>query len=531
MLATDLIHRPPSPSPSPLPSCTSKIAQLPKDSTTATNMTDIYLAGGDRPVQIKSKIICTIGPKTQSVEKLGQLVETGMNVMRMNFSHGSHEYHAQTVKNLRTYLASTKTPRIVAILLDTKGPEIRSGKLVGGVDKKLTAGAKFQFHNDTSRLGDETQVWTTYTSLAKTVAVGDRILVDDGLIGMIVEDVDEAAGTVDCIVENDGMLGETKGVNLPGNIVDLPAITTKDASDIQFGIEQGVDFIAASFIRKASDVLEIRKLIQGTGIKIISKIENQEGLENFDDILAVSDGIMVARGDLGVEIPVEQVARFQKMMIRKCNAAGKPVVTATQMLESMIVNPRPTRAEATDVANAVLDGTDCVMLSGETAKGSFPIHAVEMMSKICREAEVDINYSDLYPSLRRQIRLPISVAEAIAASAVKTSWDVHATLVIVLTQTGAAALNVSKYRPIAPVLAVTASPQAARQCQVLRGIYPLVVESMEGTENIIHRAMLWGVKMGMAHRGDPVVVTSGVLEDTAGSTNIMRVLKCVGFEV
>ncbi|KAH6566936.1 hypothetical protein BASA50_006349 [Batrachochytrium salamandrivorans] len=494
-------------------------------------MSDVYTAVGDHPVQIKSKIICTIGPKTQSVEMLGKLIEAGMNVMRMNFSHGSHEYHAQTIVNLRSYMERTKVPRIVAILLDTKGPEIRSGKLVGHTDKKLIAGTKFTFHNDASRLGDETQVSTTYTSLPKTVKPGDRILVDDGLIGMLVDEVDLESSEVHCTIENDGLLGETKGVNLPGNAVDLPAITEKDAGDIRFGIEQGVDFIAASFIRKASDVLEIRKLIQGTGIRIISKIENQEGLENFDEILNVSDGIMVARGDLGVEIPVEQVARFQKMMIRKCNAAGKPVVTATQMLESMIVNPRPTRAEATDVANAVLDGSDCVMLSGETAKGMFPVPAVEMMSKICREAEVDINYSELYPSLRRQIRLPIGVSEAVAASAVKTSWDVHAALIIVLTQTGNTAIRVSKYRPIAPVLAVTASHQSARQCQILRGIYPLVVDSMEGTENIIYRAMLWGVKMGMASRGDSVVVTSGVLEDTAGSTNIMRVLKCVGFEV
>ncbi|KAI8903142.1 pyruvate kinase [Gorgonomyces haynaldii] len=494
-------------------------------------MSQVYIETSDRPVQIKSKIICTIGPKTQSVEMLGKLVEAGMNVMRMNFSHGSHEYHLTTIQNIRTYLQSSKTGKQVAILLDTKGPEIRSGKLVGHVDHKLIAGSKFVFHNDDTRLGDSTQVWTTYKSLATTVKPGDRILVDDGLIGMLVDEVNTETGEVFCTVENDGMLGETKGVNLPGNSVDLPAITKKDAADILFGVANGVDFIAASFIRKASDVLEIRELIKNTNIKIISKIENQEGIENFDDILAVSDGIMVARGDLGVEVPVEQVARFQKMMIRKCNAAGKPVITATQMLESMIVNPRPTRAEATDVANAILDGSDCVMLSGETAKGSFPVHAVTMMGKICREAELDINYSELYPALRRQVRLPVNVSEAIAASAVKTSWDVHAALIIVLTETGNTALNVCKYRPIAPVLGVTSSPQTAKQMQVLRGIYPLLVDSMEGTENIIHRAMLWGVKMGMAQKGDPVVVTSGVLEGTAGSTNIMRVLKCVSFEV
>lgn len=489
-----------------------------------------YIANADRQVQIKSKIICTIGPKTQSVEKLGGLIEAGMNVARMNFSHGSHEYHSKTIANLREYL-STRPNKTVAILLDTKGPEIRSGKLVGGTDKHLKAGDEFTFHNDDSILGDETQVSTSYKSLAKSLKTGDRVLVDDGLIGMQVLESNAETGEVRCKIENNGVLGETKGINLPGVVVDLPAITEKDAGDIRFGVEHKVDFIAASFIRKASDVNDIRALIPGTGIKIISKIENQEGLENFDEILAASDGIMVARGDLGVEIPVEQVARYQKIMIRKCNVAGKPVVTATQMLESMIVNPRPTRAEATDVANAVLDGSDCVMLSGETAKGSFPTEAVQMMSKICREAEIDINYSELYTSIRRQIRLPVSISEVIASSAVKTSWDVHAALIIVLTQTGNTALAISKYRPIAPVLAVTSEPQAARQCQVLRGIYPLLVPNMSGTDNIIHKAMLLGVKMGMAKKGDPVVVTSGVLEATAGTTNIMRVLKCVGFEI
>jgi pyruvate kinase len=380
-----------------------------------TTKMDQYIE--DRPVQIKTKIICTIGPKTQSVEKLGILVEAGMNVCRMNFSHGSHEYHLQTIKNIREYLKSCKTPKTVAVLLDTKGPEIRSGKLKDHKDIVLKQGQTFTFHNDQNALGDNTGVSTTYTSLSTTVVPGDRILVDDGLIGMLVTKVDIVAQTVECVVENDGVLGETKGVNLPGKIIDLPAITEKDKGDIRFGIENGVDFIAASFIRKASDVMEIRELIKDTKIKIISKIENQEGLDNFDDILRVSDGIMVARGDLGVEIPVETVARYQKMMIRKCNVAGKPVVTATQMLESMIVNPRPTRAEATDVANAVLDGTDCVMLSGETAKGAYPKEAVEMMGRVCREAEADVNYGELYPSLRRGLVLPIQVAEAVAANA------------------------------------------------------------------------------------------------------------------
>ncbi|KAJ3087284.1 hypothetical protein HK100_008418, partial [Physocladia obscura] len=478
-------------------------------------------------VQIKSKIYCTIGPKTQSVEAIGKLAEKGMTVARMNFSHGSHEYHAETVANIREYIKTSGTDRPIAILLDTKGPEIRTGKLVGGKDIKLTAGSIYTFHNDISKLGDASQTYTTYTELADSVQVGDRVLVDDGLIATTVLEVRKAENEVIVRIENDGFIGENKGVNLPGVQIRLPAVTEKDAADIQFGVDQGVDLIAASFIRKADDVHEIRARIAGTNIKIISKIENQEGLDNFDEILEASDGIMVARGDLGVEIPVEQVLRYQKMMIRKCNAVGKPVVTATQMLESMIVNPRPTRAEATDVANAVLDGSDAVMLSGESAKGAFPFLAVEMMAKICREAEADINYSDLYPKLRRQLKFPISTSESIASSAVKASWDLHSPLIIVLTQTGTTAQAVCKYRPIAPVVAVTASAQVARQCQILRGIYPFVVENMHGTENIIHQAMFWAVKHGLVKRGDPVVVTSGVIDLVAGSTNILRVLECI----
>ena len=314
-------------------------------------------------------------------------------------------------------------------------------------------------------------------------------------------------------------------------MVRLPAVTDKDRADIAFGVRQGVDFIAASFIRKVADVLEIRQLLGDSQIKIISKIENQEGLDNFDEILAVSDGIMVARGDLGVEIPVEQVARAQKMMIRKSNYAGKPVITATQMLDSMIHNPRPTRAEATDVANAVLDGSDCVMLSGETASGTYPLQSVEMMAKICREAEKDINYEEFYAVMRRQVKLPISVAEAIGSCAVKTSWDVHATMIVVLTERGSSARSIAKYRPIAPVLAVTASAQTARQVSISRGVYAWLTETMHGTDTVIHKAMLHAVKMNYACKDEPVVVTSGLIEEVSGSTNIMKVVRCAGFEV
>lgn len=477
----------------------------------------------DREIHIKTKIICTIGPKTQSVEMLGNLINAGMNVMRLNFSHGSHEYHAQTIANLRSYLSSCEHPPTVAIMLDTKGPEIRTGKLQDGKEVKLKKGSIFTFYTDYSIVGDESQVSVSYSSLDSSVKIGDRILVDDGLIACDVLEV--GPGFVQTVILNDGLLGEVKGVNLPKIKVNLPALTEKDISDLRFGIAQDIDLVAASFIRKASDVIEIRKLLNNSNIKIISKIENEEGLENFDEILAVSDGIMVARGDLGVEIPVEQVFRAQKMMISKCNGIGKPCITATQMLESMIVNPRPTRAEATDVANAVLDGSDCVMLSGETAKGLYPIEAVKMMASICREAEADINYAEVYNTIRKNTKLPLTISEAIASSAVKTAWDIQAPIIIALSETGSTALAVNKYRPIPPVFGVTANQQVARQMQILRGIYPYLVPTMCGTDQVVASAMKHAISTKMVLKGDTAVVTSGVIEQVSGSTNVLRVLK------
>lgn len=315
----------------------------------------------------KTKIVCTIGPKTESVEMLTKLVNAGMNVMRLNFSHGDFAEHGQRIQNVREVMAQTGQP--VAILLDTKGPEIRTIKLEGGADVSLTAGQEFTFTTDITVVGNQDRVAVTYPGFANDLSAGDTILVDDGLIEM--EVLATTNTEVKCRVLNNGDLGENKGVNLPGVSVKLPALAEKDKADLKFGCEQGVDFVAASFIRKAEDVNEIRELLNANGgekIQIISKIENQEGVDNFDAILEASDGIMVARGDLGVEIPVEEVIFAQKMMIEKCNRARKVVITATQMLDSMIKNPRPTRAEAGDVANAIMDGTDAVMLSGESAK-------------------------------------------------------------------------------------------------------------------------------------------------------------------
>lgn len=469
---------------------------------------------------------------------------------------------------MRDCLKESGSDKIVAILLDTKGPEIRTGKLKEGKEIELIEGQEFTFYceeNGFERLGDSSGVWTTYPCLPESVKVGDAVMVDDGLLSFRVDKI--GSDWVKCKLENSGLLGETKGINLPGNKVNLPALTEKDRNDILFGIEQGVDFIAASFIRKASDVKEIRKVLGDSGIKIISKIENQEGLDNFDDILKESDGIMVARGDLGVEIPIEEVLRAQKMMIKKCNFVGKPCITATQMLESMIYNPRPTRAEATDVSNAVFDGSDCVMLSGETAKGAYPIKAVQMMVRLCRAAEADISYAELYAWLRKHVHLPIPVNEAIASCAVKTAWDVQAACIVALTETGAMGRALAKYRPIPPVIAIASNPQVARQLQISRGIHPLIINSdsvndtssetsveidsvvlskspylncsakgirsdlsLDSTSALVQErvsiAMKVAVEKKMALPGDSIVMTSGVIENRSGTTNLMRVFKC-----
>eukprot|EP01126_Amoeba_proteus_P063251 TRINITY_DN86_c0_g1_i19.p1 TRINITY_DN86_c0_g1~~TRINITY_DN86_c0_g1_i19.p1 ORF type:complete len:400 (-),score=79.68 TRINITY_DN86_c0_g1_i19:568-1767(-) len=352
-------------------------------------------------------IICTIGPGTNNKELLRKLITAGMNVARLNFSHGSHEYHQSVIDNVRA--AADELGKHIAIMLDTKGPEIRTGKLKNGDEIQLVAGNTFTFTTDQTVLGDEHIVSMTYTELPLTVKPGDTILVDDGLIGLTVQSVDET--TVTCQIQNDGILGQVKGVNLPGVKVRLPAVTQKDEADIAFGVKNNVDFIAASFIRKAEDVRTIRDLpgVRENRIMIISKIESQEGLDNFLEILKESDGIMVARGDLGVEIPLEKVANAQKQMIRACNSEGKPVITATQMLESMIQFPRPTRAEATDVINAIYDGSDCIMLSGETAKGRFPVEAVVTMTRLAIEAENNLDYRSLFRLIRNESILSSSV--------------------------------------------------------------------------------------------------------------------------
>lgn len=464
----------------------------------------------------KTKIVCTIGPKSESKEMLGKLVDAGLNVMRLNFSHGDFEEHGARIINIRAVMA--ETGKKVAILLDTKGPEIRTMKLENGDDFLLEAGSEFTITTDQSVIGNKTIVAVTYPDFAKDLKAGDTILLDDGLIELTVKSTTDKE--VKCLVNNTGELGEKKGVNLPNVSVGLPALSEKDKGDLKFGCEQGVDFVAASFIRKKEDVLEIRSLLNANGgenIQIISKIENQEGVDNFEEILEVSDGIMVARGDLGVEIPTEEVIFAQKMMIEKCNEAGKFVITATQMLDSMIRNPRPTRAEAGDVANAILDGTDAVMLSGESAKGKYPVEAVTIMSKICSRTDSSMEY---YPMDFEGI---VTVTESVSKGAVETAETLGAKLIIVATESGRSAKNVRKYFPTAPILAVTSKEQTARQLMIVKGVKSVVSKTTASTDEFYAKATKLALESGLAKAGDLVVITAGVPVNKSGSTNTFKV--------
>ena len=467
----------------------------------------------------KTKIVCTIGPKTESKEVLKQLLEAGMNVMRLNFSHGDYEEHGRRISNLREVMAETGMR--AAILLDTKGPEIRTIKLEGGNDVSLVAGQEFTFTTDRTVIGNNKIVAVTYEGFASDLKAGDTVLVDDGLIAMEVKEV--AGNEVRCIVKNNGDLGENKGINLPNVSVNLPALAEKDINDLKFGCEQGIDFVAASFIRKADDVLAVRKVLDengGESIKIISKIENQEGLNNFDEILEVTDGVMVARGDLGVEIPVEEVPFAQKMMIEKCNAAGKPVITATQMLDSMIKNPRPTRAEANDVANAIIDGTDAVMLSGETAKGKYPVEAVKVMARIAEKTDPLI-----YTNVDFETEDEQTITEAVAKGTVDVAEALEAKLIVVGTGTGRAAKSLRKYFPTARILALTNSETTANQLLLSRGVLSVAAAKPATLDRFFKQAEDEAVKSGLVKSGDIIVVTCGEQVYVQGTTNTMKVIK------
>lgn len=465
----------------------------------------------------KTKIVCTIGPASESLEKLKQLITAGMNVARLNFSHGDYEEHGARITNIRQ--AATELNKTVAILLDTKGPEIRTGKLA--VEPIELVQDEFITLTTEEILGDKDRISVTYKELPSDVQVGSTILIDDGLIGLTVVEIQ---GTeIKCKIVNGGTIKSKKGVNVPGVSISLPGITEKDANDIRFGIEQGVDFIAASFVRKASDVLEIRKLLEehSAKIQIISKIENQEGVDNLDSILEVSDGLMVARGDLGVEIPAEEVPLAQKLMIEKCNLVGKPVITATQMLDSMQRNPRPTRAEASDVANAIFDGTDAIMLSGETAAGKYPVESVLTMSRIAERTESALEYREIFT--KQSLKQQTTVTDAISQAVANTALDLDAKAIISSTQTGYTARMVAKYRPKAPIIAVTASEDVMRGLSLAWGVVPVKGEQANSTDEMFEVAIKGGKQTGIVHDGDVVVITAGVPVGCAGSTNLVKV--------
>ncbi len=468
----------------------------------------------------KTKIVCTLGPASTDPEVIRQMMLAGMNVARFNFSHGSHEEHLQKLENIRRLRAELNLP--IATLLDTKGPEIRLGKFKDG-RADLAAGEEFILTTREVE-GDAKQVSVTYKDLPKDVKEGSRILLDDGLIELRVLEV--SSTDIRCRVVNSGKISDRKGVNLPGARLSMPYLSEQDRKDILFGVEQGFDFIAASFVRTAGDVLAIKEVLASKAchhIKIIAKIENSEGVENIDQILKTADGIMVARGDLGVEIDFEEIPILQKMMIKKCYSAGKVVITATQMLESMINNPRPTRAEANDVANAIYDGTSAIMLSGETAAGRWPVEAVRTMATIAQRIEQDIDYVKRFKA--RQEEASLSITDAISHATVTTAHDLGAAAIIPVSKSGRSARMVSKYRPGVPIIACTTNEFTYRQLNLSWGVTPVIIDEQTTTDQLFDAAVqgAYSDKCGILKDGDLVVIAAGVPVGISGNTNLIKV--------
>ncbi|QJC38258.1 pyruvate kinase PykF [Enterobacteriaceae endosymbiont of Donacia marginata] len=464
----------------------------------------------------KTKIVCTIGPSSESKYILSNLLNLGMNIIRLNFSHGTHDDHQKRIDTLKKIIK--KTGKNAAILLDTKGPEIRTMKLYQGKDVYLYTGKKFILTTDKSVIGNNKCVAITYPSLINDLNIGNKILIDDGLIAMKVLKI--INDKIICKILNNGKLSENKSINLPGISIKLPSLSKKDKYDLIFACKNKIDYIAASFIRKKQDILEIKKFLEkhnGNDIKIIAKIENQEGLNNFDEILEVSDGIMVARGDLGVEIPVENVIFAQKMIIKKCNYFGKVVITATQMLDSMIKNPRPTRAEAGDVANAILDGTDAVMLSGESANGRYPLEAVSIMATICERTDITMtNRINFYDNT------DMSITDAVCRSAVEIAEKLKAPLIIVATQLGKSAKSIRKYFPKAIILALTTNKKTVKQLILSKGVIPKLVDKISSTDDFYIIGKKVALASKYAIKGDVIVMVSGALVPS-GTTNTTSV--------
>ena len=465
----------------------------------------------------KTKIVCTLGPATDSDGVLREMLESGMNVARFNFSHGSHEEHKRRLDALKALREELGLP--VAAMLDTKGPEVRLRSFADGAVALKTGGEFTLTTRDVA--GDERICSVTYADLPGDVKPGNTILLDDGLVRLTV--LETTSTDIRCRVENDGVMKNNKGVNVPGIRLSMPYMSQRDREDILFGVEQGFDFIAASFVRTAADVREIRRLLDeaGSSIQIIAKIENQEGVSNLTEILSVADGIMVARGDMGVEIDFTEIPIIQKNMIAQCVACGKPVITATQMLDSMMENPRPTRAEITDVANAIYDGTSAIMLSGETAAGKYPVDAVKTMDAIARRTEADINYAKRMRNLTGSARL--SIAAATAHAACTTALDIGADAIITVSQSGATARLVSRFRPGSTVVACLLSEQVRRQMALYWGVVPLLMPYAQNTDQLIDFAVRAAEEAGLVKQGDLVVLTAGVPVGVSGTTNMIKV--------
>lgn len=468
----------------------------------------------------KTKIICTLGPASNEVAVMKELIKAGLNGARMNFSHGDYEEHKGRIDNMKQ--AMEELGEHIPLILDTKGPEIRLGRFKDDATIDLVKGAKFTITADNVE-GTQDIVSVSYADIAKDLKVGSTVLLDDGLVELQVDKI--VGNNVECTVINNGPISNNKGVNLPDVSVNLPSMTEKDKADIIFGVKNGIDFVAASFVRSGSDVKAIRKVLNengGSHVDIISKIESREGVNNLDEILEESEGIMVARGDLGVEIPPEEVPFIQKTMIAKANKAGKFVVTATQMLESMTKNPRPTRAEASDVANAIYDGTDIIMLSGESAKGKYPVKAVEMMSRIAIATEKTLNHERILDDYKANIRK--TVADNISYSSCLIANDLDAACIIPVTSSGFSARMVARFKPSCPIVVVTDKPNIARKLNLAWGCKPVLIESFNNSfDETFKRAVTVAKEKGIAKKGDSIVLVSGDPIGTQGATNTMKV--------
>ncbi len=466
----------------------------------------------------KTKIICTMGPATDDIEVLRAMARAGMNVARFNFSHGSHEEHKQRIDRVKAVREEYNLP--IALLLDTKGPEIRTGDMQDG-KIFLKKGEQIRL-TPRACLGTPNKISITYPDLYQDVQAGTSILIDDGLIELRVEQTQEQ--DILCRVLNDGAVSNHKGINVPDVHLSIPYLSDKDKSDIKFGIEQGVDFIAASFVRTADDVQQLRMLLDENGgghINIIAKIENQQGVENIDGIVALADGVMIARGDMGVEIPAEDVPPIQKMLIKKVTLAGKQVITATQMLDSMMKNPRPTRAEVTDVANAIYDGTGAIMLSGETAAGLYPVEALTMMARIAERTEEDIDYRKRFFVRTRKANPDIT--DAICHATCTTAYDLNARDIVTVTKSGRSARMVARYRPSCGIIGCTPTKTVWYQLNLAWGVSPVLLKETDDVFDLFDSALETAKNQGLMQSGDIAVITSGVPIGVSGTTNMIKV--------